>query len=268
MGKLDGKVAIVTGGNGGIGRGSCRLLAEEGAAVVVADLPQAAPGKLAEQLNADGFQAIATEVDISVESEVDAMVAATVDAFGRLDGLFANAGAVDLTFEDSRLDVLDRKNFERQLEVNVIGTWLCCKAVIPAMIGGGGGSIVATSSASATHAGRHTAYGVTKAAINQLVRCVAAQFGQQGIRANAIMPGFIVHHWTSELPEAYQQLMLDTVVTPALGNPRSIASLVAYLFSDDAAYLQGQAIGVDGGMFVTQPAPRRRDASPEEFSVR
>jgi len=254
MGKLDGKVIIVTGGAGGIGRGACRLLAEEGAAVVVADLPQAEPGTLADHLKDDGFRAISTEVDISVEEQVESMVAATIDALGHVDGLFANAAATDQARDDGKLDVLPRVNFERQFQVNVIGTWLCCKAVIPPMIARGGGSIVATSSGAATHADdRHSAYGITKAAVNQLVSTVATQFGKQGIRANTIMPGLILHHWTSQMPEEFKQLMLETVLTPKLGDPRSVASLAAYLFSDDAAYVQGQAIHVDGGMHVHVP---------------
>jgi NAD(P)-dependent dehydrogenase (short-subunit alcohol dehydrogenase family) len=259
MGPLEGKVAIVTGGAGGIGSGTCRLLAGQGASVVVADIPDTKPSQLAEELVASGHQALGVEVDISDEAQVEAMIRAAVHAFGRIDGLHANAAATYLVQNDGLLSDVSRAVFEEAFQVNVLGTWLCCKHVIPVMIDGGGGSIVATSSIAATHADvERTSYGVTKAAIAQLMRTVAAQFGKQGIRANTILPGLIIHPATALLPDEYKQLILDNVATPRLGTPESIGSLVAYLFSDDARFLQGQEIRVDGGQYVlTTP----RDAS-------
>jgi NAD(P)-dependent dehydrogenase (short-subunit alcohol dehydrogenase family) len=251
---LHGKVAIVTGGAGGIGAGTCRFLAREGAAVVVADLPATKPAELAGELEQAGARAIGVEVDISDEGQVEAMVRAALDAFGRIDGLHANAAATHLTRTDGLLTELSRAEFEEAFQVNVIGTWLCCKHIIPVMIGAGGGAIVATSSAAATHADiRYSAYGVTKAGVNQLMRVVATQFGKQGIRANTIMPGMIIHPRTAALPDAYKQRTLDQTLTPELGGTEAIGSLVAYLFSDAARYLQGQAIHVDGGMFAHVP---------------
>jgi NAD(P)-dependent dehydrogenase (short-subunit alcohol dehydrogenase family) len=249
MGSLDGKVAIVTGGAGGIGSGTCRLLAEKGAAVVVADLPVMKPGQLAEELRAGGHQAIGFEVNISDEAQVAAMVEAATDTFGRLDGLNANAAATHLVRNDGLLTELSRADFEEAFSVNVIGTWLCCKYAIPAMIDGGGGSIVATSSAAAIRADRQkSAYGITKASLGQLMRTVATQYGQQGIRANAVLPGFIAHEGTLRLPEGFKQLLRDSTLTPQFGGPEAIGSLVAYLFSDEAHYLQAQEILVDGGL--------------------
>lgn len=253
MGILDGKVAIVTGGAGGIGTGTCRLLAREGASVVVADLPAAKPADLAAALVSEGHQALGVEVNVSDEGQVEAMVAAAQERFGGVDALHANAAATHLVRTDGLLTELSRAEFEEAFQVNVIGIWLCCKDVIPAMLQRGGGSIVATSSLAAVYADMDkTAYGVTKAGVGQLMRAVATQFGKQGIRANTILPGMTVHD-RMQLPESFREAVLTQVVTPAFGGPESIGSLVAYLFSDAARYLQGQCIQVDGGMTVHSP---------------
>jgi NAD(P)-dependent dehydrogenase (short-subunit alcohol dehydrogenase family) len=258
VGRLDGKVAIVTGGAGGIGSGTCRYLAGDGAAVVVADLPSRQPSRLADELVASGHRAIAAEVDITVEAQVAAMAQATLDAFGRIDGLHANAAATHLVRSDGDLMDLDRHEFEQAFQVNVIGTWLCCKAVIPPMMTQGGGSIVATSSLAATHAGiDKTAYGTTKAGVAALMRTIATQYGKRGIRANTILPGLIIHdQGTHLMPDVMKQGVLDQVLTPDLGDTDDIASLVAYLFSDESRYLQGQQFAVDGGMGVHSPIVR------------
>jgi len=263
MGRLDGKVAIVTGGVGGIGTGTCRYLVEDGAAVVVADLPDRKPQALADELTAGGHRAVAVEVDITYEAQVAAMAKAATDAFGRIDGLHANAAATHLVRTDGDLMELARSDYEEAFQVNVIGTWLCCKAVIPTMVDQGGGSIVATSSMAATHAGLDkTAYGTTKASVAALMRTVATQYGKKGIRANTILPGLIIHdQGTNLMPDAMKQNVLDQVLTPALGEVADVASLVAYLFSDDARYLQGQELAVNGGMNVHSPGHTSRSTS-------
>lgn len=260
MGKLDGKVAIVTGGAGGIGGGTSRYLVEEGAAVVVADLPNRAPRDLAAELTAAGHRAIGVEVDITDESQVKEMAQAAVDAFGRIDGLHANAAATHLVRTDGMLMDLDRGEFEQAFQVNVIGTWLCCKAVIPTMVAQGRGSIVATSSMAATHAANDkTAYGATKASVANLMRTVATQYGKQGIRANTVLPGLIIHDkGTNLMSDAMKQNVLDQILTPELGEPANIASLVAYLFTDDARYLTGHEFLVNGGMHVHSPGHNNR----------
>jgi NAD(P)-dependent dehydrogenase (short-subunit alcohol dehydrogenase family) len=249
MGTLDGKVVIVTGGAGGIGSGTCRLLAEKGAAVVVADLPLMKPALLAEELRSGGQLAVAVEVDITDEAQVEAMIRAKVEAFGGLNGLHANAAATHLVRDDGLLTELSRADFEEAFQVNIIGTWLCCKHAIPVMIEGGGGSIVATSSAAAIRSDmQKSAYGITKAGVGQLMRTVATQFGKQGIRANTVLPGFIATSSTLRMPEEFKSMLLDNILTPEFGGPEAIGSLVAYLLSDEARYLQGQEILVDGGM--------------------
>lgn len=253
MGRLEGKVTIVTGGAGGIGTGTCQLLARDGAAVVVADLPGSRPGELADRLVSDGHRAIGVEVDVSDEDQVRAMVEATTYAFGGVDGLHANAAATHLVRTDGLLTELSRAEFEQAFQVNVIGVWLCAKHVIPSMLTRGGGSIVATASLAAVYADMDkTAYGVTKAGLGQLMRAVATQFGKQGIRANTILPGLITHQ-RMQMPDSFREPILPQVLTPRFGNAESIGSLVAYLFSDESFYLQGQCIQVDGGMTAHSP---------------
>jgi len=260
VGKLDGKVAIVTGGAGGIGAGTCRYLAEDGAAVVVVDLPGKGSTELAAELTAAGNRAIGVDVDITVEAQVEAMAAAALEAFGRIDGLHANAAATHLVRTDGLLMDLDRGEFEQAFQVNVVGTWLCCKAVIPAMVDQGRGSIVATSSMAATHAANDkTAYGATKASVSNLMRTVATQYGKQGIRANTVLPGLILHdQGTNLMSDEMKQGVLDQVLTPELGEPANIASLVSYLFTDDARYLTGHEFLVNGGMHVHSPGHQNR----------
>ena len=260
MGKLDGRVAIVTGGAGGIGAGTCRYLADEGAAVVVADLPGKGAAALADELVRAGHRALAVDVDITDEGQVAAMAAAALDVFGAIDGLHANAAATHLVRTDGLLMDLDRGEFEQAFQVNVIGTWLCCKAVIPTMVAQGRGSIVATSSMAATHAANDkTAYGATKAAIGNLMRTVATQYGKQGVRANTVLPGLIIHDkGTNLMPDHMKQAVLDHVLTPDLGEPANIASLVAYLFTDDARFLTGHDFLVNGGMHVHSPGHDQR----------
>lgn len=257
---LAGKVTIVTGGAGGIGAGTSRYLAECGAAVVVADLPGRLPRDHAAKLRAGGHQAVGVEVDITDEPQVAAMTQAAIDEFGRIDGLHANAAATHLVRSDGDLMDLERHVFEQAFQVNVIGTWLCCKAVIPTMLEQGHGSIVATSSMAATHAGLDkTAYGTTKASVAALMRTIATQYGKKGIRANTILPGLIIHdQGTNLMPDDVKRNVLDQVLTPQLGEVANIASLVAYLFSDDARYLQGQEFAVDGGMAVHSPGHTHR----------
>jgi NAD(P)-dependent dehydrogenase (short-subunit alcohol dehydrogenase family) len=249
VGILEGKVAIVTGGAGGIGSGTCRLLAREGAAVVVADLPRAKPSDLADELRQAGHRSVGVEVDITDEGQVQNMIDVAMSEFGRLDGLHANAAATHLVRTDTLLTELTRAEFEEAFQVNVIGTWLCCKTAIPAMLAGGGGSMVATSSMAARTADfTKSAYTATKASIGPLMRVFATQFGTQGIRFNTVLPGFIENRDREGVQDGFKKIIKDNILTPEFGDAESIGSLVAYLFSDASKYLQAQEFAVDGGM--------------------
>jgi len=246
--RLSGKVAIVTGGAGGIGRASALALGREGARVVVADLDADGAARVAEEVGAD---ALAIAVDVSDEAQVAAMIARTVASFGRLDVLHNNAAltSADVLARDTVVTEMALDVWERTLAVNLRSQMLGCKHAIPAMLAGGGGSIVNTSSGAANIGDvTRVAYGVSKAGVQALTRYVATAHGKQGIRANAIVPGLVVTPAvTSQLSDAVLAQVADVNLTPYLGRPEDVAAVVVFLASDDARYVTGQMIAVDGG---------------------
>ncbi|HEU4428617.1 MAG TPA: SDR family NAD(P)-dependent oxidoreductase [Myxococcota bacterium] len=257
MAKLAGRVAIVTGGGSGIGRASALALAREGAAVVVADLSEERAGFVAAEIASAGGRAHAQPVDVAEEASVVAMVDAAVTRFGGLDVLHNNAAATDWSVlgGDGELAELELAIWERTLAVNLRGVLLGCKHAIPRLLARGGGSIVNTSSASGSTGDLvRTAYGVSKAGVDGLTRYVATQYGKRGIRCNAIAPGVI------ETPALRQNVPPEQValferhhLTPRLGTPEDIANAVVFLASDDAAFITGQIISVDGGLLAHHP---------------
>ncbi len=255
--RLEGKVAIVTGSAGGIGAVTAQVLASEGAAVVVADIDAERATAHAERLRSAGARAIAIGVDIADETSVRAMVAETVDAFGRIDLLHNNAASRRYPSQDDRpVAEADVEVWNEILRVNVIGTMLCTKHVLPVMIAGGGGSIVVTASdAGLTGALGHPAYGASKGALVSFVRYVATQYGKHGIRCNAISPGLIVTENVAKTygPGPLQDMMLRNHLTPRLGLPDDIAGVVTFLASQDSAFITGQVLCVDGGLLAHAP---------------
>ncbi|HEY8123580.1 MAG TPA: SDR family NAD(P)-dependent oxidoreductase [Myxococcota bacterium] len=257
MARLEGRVAIVTGGGSGIGRATVLAFAREGAAVVVADIAHERAERVAHEVAAAGGRAHAQAVDVADESSVAAMVAAAVAHFGGLDVLHNNAAATDWSIlgGDGEIAQLDLAIWERSLAVNLRGPFLGCKHAIPAMLKRGRGSIVNTSSASGSTGDLvRTAYGVSKAGVDGLTRYVATQYGKRGIRCNAIAPGVI------ETPALRQNVPAEQValferhhLTPRLGTPEDIAAAVVFLASDDAAFITGQIICVDGGLLAHHP---------------
>jgi NAD(P)-dependent dehydrogenase (short-subunit alcohol dehydrogenase family) len=256
-GKLAGRVAIVTGGGSGIGRASALALAREGAAVVVADLSEERAKGVAAEIDAAGGRAYAQAADVSDEASVVAMVDAAVTRFGQLDILHNNAAATDWSVlgGDGELAQLELAIWERTLAVNLRGVLLGCKHAIPRLLARGGGAIVNTSSASGLTGDLvRTAYGVSKAGVDGLTRYVATQYGKRGIRCNAIAPGVI------ETPALRQNVPPEQValferhhLTPRLGTPEDVANAVVFLASDDAAFITGQIISVDGGLLAHHP---------------
>ena len=258
MNRFSGKVAIVTGGGSGIGRATALVLASEGAQVTVADIAEHPATEVVETIAATGGVARVQVVDVADADAVAAMVDDTVQAFGGLDILHNNAAALDQNRADQDVVTMDLSTWERVLAVNLTGPMLGCRFAIPRMLERGGGSIVNTASAAAFY-GSHSlaAYGTSKAGVVALTRYVATAYGERGIRCNAVAPGVVV---ARDAQDALGGPMGDRLrrystshLVGRLGYPEEIAAAVAYLASDDAAFVTGEVLRVDGGFTAHTP---------------
>lgn len=257
METLDSKVAIVTGAASGIGAATARLLADRGAAVVVADLDGGKAERVAAEIAAAEGRAVAHQVDVAEEGAVVGMIAAAVDTYGGLDILHNNAAALGGASPGLDMDVaqLDVEVWDRTMAVNLRGVMLGCKHAIPRMLERGGGVIVNTSSGSAQRGDLSIpAYAVSKGGVDTLTRYVAAQYGKRGIRCNAIAPGLILTHSVEFFGgEDYVNMLEEHHLTPRVGQPEDIAHAVLYLVSDEASFVTGQIWNVDGGILSHTP---------------
>jgi NAD(P)-dependent dehydrogenase (short-subunit alcohol dehydrogenase family) len=257
--RFTGKVAIVTGGAGNIGKATAKLLAAEGAAVTVADLGVDAAAAVVAEIEAAGGTARAQATDVTDPDAVAAMVNDTVAAFGGLDVLHNNAAAIALNGKDQDVVTMDLDTWYRVLDVNLTGPMLGCRFAIPALLERGGGAIVNTASAAAFYGSRTlAAYGTSKAGLVALTRYVATAYGDRGIRCNAVAPGVVVD---ADAQAALGGPMGDTLrkyttshLVGRLGYPEEIAAAVAYLASDDGAFVTGETLRVDGGMTAHSPS--------------
>lgn len=248
MGQLDGKIVLLSGGASDIGRTTALVLAQEGAAVVVGDVTEEAAAAVAHDIAVEGGRSLGLRCDVRDEESVAAFVAAAVDAFGGVDCLDHNAA-----WSHPRLDTdavgVDLGVWERAIETTTRGALLLARHAIPVMAGRGGGSIVTISSGtSMIGESTRVAYGVSKAALNQLTRHLAVRYGRDGIRANAIAPGFILTATAAaNVPAEVQRRLTEANPTRRLGTTVDIARVVAFLCSDASAYVNGQVLQVDGG---------------------
>jgi len=252
MGRLIDRVAIVTGGGGGIGSATARALADEGASVLVVDIDEAAAGRVALGIDQAGGTAAAFRADLSEEADVLATIAAVAARFGRLDVVHNNAALTESDFltRDTAVTDLALDVWERTMAVNLRSQMLMCKHAIPLMVRGGGGSIVNMSSGASLKGDRtRTAYGASKAGVNALSMYVATSHGKQGIRVNTIVPGLVITDAVrAHLDERMLAGLGKATLTPYLGQPEDIADLVVFLASDQSRYITGQMIVIDGGM--------------------
>jgi NAD(P)-dependent dehydrogenase (short-subunit alcohol dehydrogenase family) len=244
--RLEGKVAIVTGGGSGIGRAAAELFALEGARVVVADYQVEAGEETVCAIRDAGGEALFVQVDVSDASQVQAMVRAALDAYGGIDVLFNNAGILHF---GTALNT-EEKDWNRVIHVNLTGVFLCSKAVIPYMMERGGGSIINTSSSTGAHdaAENIAAYVASKGGVTLLTRAMAIDHAKDHIRVNAIAPG------PTDTPMlrdnlSPQQLEDFAATFPMrrLGRPEELACAALFLASDEASFVTGTVLAVDGG---------------------
>lgn len=252
MERLIDRVAVVTGGGGGIGGATARALAREGASVMVVDIDEGAAQRVAVAIAEAGGRAVAWRADLSEEAEVIAAVDAATSQFGRLDVLHNNAALTESDFlsRDTAVTELPLEVWERTMAVNLRSQMLTCKHAVPEMARHGGGSIINMSSGASLKGDRtRTAYGVSKAGVNALTMYVATSHGKQGIRVNTIVPGLILTDAVrAHLDEKTLAGLGKATLTPYLGQPDDIADLVVFLASDESRYITGQMIAIDGGM--------------------
>ncbi|QYB00578.1 SDR family oxidoreductase (plasmid) [Rhodococcus sp. USK10] len=243
------KVALVTGGASGIGAATVTRLHGEGALVAVGDLDMDGARRLSDEL---GDRVQPFHYDAMDPESITDMVAAVVARFRKLDILHNNAGAVgreDTTVVDTPLAM-----WESAMNLNARAYFVCSRAALPTMIENGGGVIVNTASSSA-FAGQltQTSYGGSKASIVALTQYIATQYGRQNIRANSVSPGIVVTPALLRVAPQLVESMAPTLLTERLGTPEDIASTVAFLASDEARYITGQNLCVDGGLFAHAP---------------
>jgi len=251
MKRLEGKVAVMAGGAGGIGTACSKRLAQEGASVVVGDLDGAAAEAVAAGIVRAGGRAIGCRLDLADAASVAALFDRAVAAYGGVDTLHCNGAAIaDIASDLDALEV-DLGLWDRTLAVNLTGYLLCTRAALPLMLDRGGGAIVYTSSgAGITGENVRVAYGVSKAGVNALARHVALRWGKQGIRANCVSPGLVLTPPARTNAADRLDLLLSMTASPRLGEPEDIAAMVAMLVSSDGEWINGQTYVVDGGMLM------------------
>lgn len=252
MGRVDGKVAIVTGGGSGIGRASARMLAAEGAAVVIGDVDDAAE-VVAEEIRGGGGRGSFARTDVRSWDDVTALVRAAVEEHGHLDVMVNNAGVAI----GGAAGEMSEEDWNGVLDVNLTGVWRGMRLAIPEMLKTGGGSIVNVSSVQSLVGFLGWAgYAASKGGINALTQQAAVEYAPMGIRVNAIIPGTILTGMNEgilrEHPDPDGLMAEWTSMHPLgrIGQPEEVATAVVYLASDESSFVTGMLLRVDGGMVV------------------
>jgi NAD(P)-dependent dehydrogenase (short-subunit alcohol dehydrogenase family) len=248
--RLEGKVALISGSARGMGEAEARIFAKEGAAVVVADLMETEGQKIAADITADGGTARFLRLDVTDEADWQEAVATTTSTYGKLDILVNNAG-ISGTYTP---DTLSTEAWDRLLDVNAKGVFLGMKYAIPAMQRAGGGSIINISSISGFVGQNdiHMGYNASKGAVRLMTKSAAVQYAKDGIRVNSVHPGVMPPMQTSNLtanPE-YRQVMLAQVPMGREGRREEVGYAVLFLASDEASYITGIELPVDGGFLA------------------
>ena len=246
--RLANKIAIVTGAAQGIGLATALKFAREGASVVVCDMHDVDTAAAAvSAVTVDGAACLGLVVDVTDRAQVDAMVATTLARFGRIDTLVNNAGIT----KDARLQKMTLEQFDAVIDVNLRGVFHCAQAVADTMIAQGSGAILNASSVVGLYGNfGQTNYAATKFGVIGFTKTWFRELGPKGIRVNAVAPGFIATHILDTIPEKVIKQLEGRVSLGRLGKPEEIASVYAFLASDDAGYINGAVLEVSGGMTV------------------
>ncbi len=243
--RLLGKVSLITGSAQGIGLATALKFAQEGAIVVVCDVQQTAVDAAVAQCVALGAQAVGFVMDVTQREQVDAVVAQIQAQFGRIDVLVNNAGIT----MDARLQKMTQAQFDRVIDVNLRGVFQCAQAVADIMVAQGSGVILNASSVVGIYGNfGQTNYAATKFGVIGFTKTWSRELGPKGIRVNAVAPGFIATPMVAAMPEKVLKALEAKVPLNRLGKPEEIASIYAFLASDEAGYINGTVIEASGGM--------------------
>lgn len=247
MNGLKDRVAVITGGADGIGRATAMRFAQEGAVVVIWDMNEEKGKQTAAEINAAGGKALFLKVNTSNFAEVEAASQKVVEQYGKYEILINNAGIT----RDSTLKKMTPELWQQVIDVNLTGVFYCAKCAADIMTEQGWGRIVNASSVVALYGNfGQTNYVATKAGLIGMTKTMARELGKKGVTVNAVAPGFILTDMVRKMPEEVLKSMEDKVPVKRLGKPEEIAAAYAFLASDDAAYINGTVISVDGGMTV------------------
>jgi NAD(P)-dependent dehydrogenase (short-subunit alcohol dehydrogenase family) len=248
--RLKDKVAVITGGGNGIGAAAAAAFAREGAAVVVADVNVEGGNLVVEGIRGRAGRATFVRTDVTKAADCAAMIAAAVSNYGGLDIIYNNA-AIQLHGRDVRAHELEEDVWDRTFAVNAKGVWLGSKYAIPAMLKRGGGSIIHAGSPTGLKAASpYTAYSATKGAIAALTRTMAAEYGADNIRVNAVVPGATVTHLTDEIfrDANVSRPLVERTPLGRLGQPEDVVGILVFLASDESRFCTGGLYHADGGL--------------------
>jgi len=250
--RLDERVAFITGGASGVGAGIASVLAREGARVAIADIDHAAAERLVAKLDAEGAEAIALEVDLVDSAAVTRTASEVLERWARIDILAANAGV----YPEARIEEIDDSFLDRVLDLNLKGAVHSIQACIPAMRKQGYGRMVLTSSITGTNVGAegYSVYGASKAAMLGLMRGMALEVVGDGVTINAILPGNVRTPLVEGLDAEYMDWILRAIPMGRLAEPEELGWAVRFLASEEAGYITGQTLVLDGGQLLPEGA--------------
>ncbi|HPF71711.1 MAG TPA: 3-oxoacyl-ACP reductase FabG [Candidatus Krumholzibacteria bacterium] len=243
--RMKDKVVVVTGGAAGLGRAAVELFAAEGAAVSIWDRAAESGEALAAELASRGVRAEFRRVNVADAASVDAAMTAVANAFGRVDVLINNAGIT----RDATLLKMEDDQFDQVIDVNLKGVFNCGRAAARLMVAQGRGAIVNTSSVVALYGNfGQSNYVATKAGVIGMTKVWSRELGRKGVRVNAVAPGFIATEMVMAMPEKVRAMMAEKTPMQRLGDPKEIAAAYVFLASDEASFINGAVLSVDGGL--------------------
>jgi 3-oxoacyl-[acyl-carrier protein] reductase len=245
--KLENKVIIITGAGSGIGKETALLFVKEGAKVIVADINEKSGGETLAEIKKSGGEGYFAKLDVSNRDEIKQVIKDAVEKYGKIDVLINNAGII----QDALVLKMTEEQWDRVINVNLKGTFNCIQAVVEVMINQGNGVIINTSSIVGLNGNvGQVNYAAAKAGLIGMTKTLAKELGKKGIRVNAVAPGFIITPMTSNVPEKVLELMKEKTPLRRLGKAEDIAYAYLYLASDEANFVNGAVLCVDGGLII------------------